>query len=147
MITANGPRLLEYNVRFGDPETQSILALLESDLAQIMLASASGTLSDMEVKVSNKSAATVVVAAPGYPDSYPKGIEMKLDLVQQGITLFHAGTSLENGLLKTSGGRVIASTATAKTLKEAIDQAYVGVTAIHFDGMQYRKDIGARALK
>jgi phosphoribosylamine-glycine ligase len=147
MITSKGPKLLEYNVRFGDPETQSILSLLDSDLAQIMLASASGKLSDVEVKVSPKSAATVVVAAPGYPNSYPKGIEMRLDSVPQDTVLFHAGTSLVNRVLTTSGGRVIASTATANTLEEAIDKAYVGVGAIHFEGMQYRKDIGARALR
>jgi phosphoribosylamine-glycine ligase len=79
MITKTGPRVLEYNVRFGDPESQSLLKLLKSDLAQIMIACTEGKLKDVEVKVSSKSVATVVVAAPGYPDSYPKGIEMKLD--------------------------------------------------------------------
>jgi phosphoribosylamine-glycine ligase len=163
MITKNGPRVLEYNVRFGDPETQSLVALLDCDLAQIMVASADGKLQDVDIRVSHGSAATVVVAAPGYPDAYPKGIEMKLDDTPDGkhvlknhkllltlaldVTLFHAGTSLVNSTLKTSGGRVIAATATSNSLKEAIKKAYDGVACINFDGMQYRKDIGARALR
>ena len=163
MITKDGPRVLEYNVRFGDPESQSLLSLLESDLAQIMIACADGRLKDVDVKASSKSAATVVVAAPGYPDSYPKGITMTLDETPPGniilivndqpltpfldVTLFHAGTTLADGILKTSGGRVIAATATADSLQDAITKAYDGVKCIHFDGMQYRKDIGARALR
>jgi phosphoribosylamine-glycine ligase len=84
MITKNGPRVLEYNVRFGDPETQSLLALLDYDLAQIMIACANSKLEDIDVTVSSKSVATVVVAAPGYPDAYPKGIDMKLDDTPEG---------------------------------------------------------------
>jgi phosphoribosylaminoimidazole-succinocarboxamide synthase len=165
MITKDGPKVLEYNVRFGDPETQSLLALLESDLGEILLACAEGRLADVDVKILSKSAATVVVAAGGYPGSYKKGVEMKLDPPPSGkcfpdcyvypdnndcfadVTLFHAGTTLDGSVLRTAGGRVIASTATADTLEQAIKKAYEGVKCIHFEGMQYRSDIGARALR
>jgi phosphoribosylamine-glycine ligase len=150
MITpSSGPKLLEYNVRFGDPETQSLLPLLETDLAEILLSCATGTLSKLTLTISNKSAATVVVAAAGYPDAYKKGIKMRVSKVpSDDMVIFHAGTSLaENGELATSGGRVIAATAVADTLAKAIDKAYEGVGCIDFDGMQYRSDIGARALK
>jgi phosphoribosylamine--glycine ligase len=167
MMTKNGPKVLEYNVRFGDPETQSLLALMEGDLAEVMVACAEGKLSGVDVKVSERSAATVVVAAGGYPGSYAKGTPMTLDAVPEGkhfpflsfrdlgwnadnvidVVLFHAGTSFSDNTLKTSGGRVIASTATAPTLEEAVAKAYKGVECIHFEGMQYRKDIAGRALK
>ncbi|KAH7087712.1 phosphoribosylamine-glycine ligase [Paraphoma chrysanthemicola] len=147
MMTKQGPKVLEYNVRFGDPETQSLLALMESDLAKVMVACADGRLKDVDVKVSDKSAATVVVAAGGYPGSYAKGTPMTLDATPADIVLFHAGTSFSNNTVATSGGRVIASTATAPTLEEAVSKAYQGVKCIHFEGMQYRKDIAGRALK
>lgn len=164
-MTKSGPKVLEYNVRFGDPETQSLLALLESDLADLMLACTQGRLSEVELYISAKSAATVVIAAGGYPGVYAKGIEMRLDPVPEGrlltglarttiaypcaagIVLFHAGTALVGNSLKTAGGRVIASTAIGDTLEEAVKKAYEGVGAIHFDKMQYRKDIAARALR
>lgn len=148
MITKSGPKVLEYNVRFGDPETQSLLSLLESDLAEVMLACADGKLSTVDLKISSKSAATVVVAAGGYPDAYAKGTLMTIDAAPEDVVLFHAGTNVNGeGKLVTSGGRVIASTAVADTLKDAIAKAYEGVNTIHFEGMQYRNDIGARALK
>ncbi|KAK7532666.1 phosphoribosylamine-glycine ligase [Phyllosticta citricarpa] len=147
MMTKNGPKVLEYNVRFGDPETQSLLPLLETDLAEIMLAGAQGKLGGFEVKVADRAATTVVVAAGGYPGSYKKGIEMKLDPVPEDTVHFHAGTSLKDGVFRTAGGRVIASTAWAPTLEEAVKKAYKGVEAIHFEGMQYRKDIAGRALR
>jgi phosphoribosylamine--glycine ligase/phosphoribosylformylglycinamidine cyclo-ligase len=148
MITKNGPKVLEYNVRFGDPETQSLLLLLESDLAEVMLACAEGRLADVGLKVSSKSAATVVMAAGGYPDSYKKGTEMTITSAPENVVLFHAGTSSSaDGKLVTSGGRVIASSAVADDLKSAIAKAYEGVSSINFEGMQYRKDIGARALR
>ncbi|KAL6704593.1 Bifunctional purine biosynthetic protein ADE1 [Coniothyrium glycines] len=147
MMTKSGAKVLEYNVRFGDPETQSLLALMESDVAEIMVACAEGRLNDVDVKVSNRSAATVVVAAGGYPGSYVKGTPIVLDSVPQDVVLFHAGTAFAENILQTSGGRVIASTATASTLEEAVVKAYNGVNCIHFDGMQYRKDIAGRALK
>jgi phosphoribosylamine--glycine ligase len=149
MMTDNGPKVLEYNVRFGDPETQSLLALMESDIAAVMVACADGTLSDVELRVSDKSAATVVVAAGGYPAAYAKGTPMTLDATPDDVVLFHAGTAYDerDKSLKTSGGRVIASTATAPTLEEAVAKAYKGVECIHFEGMQFRKDIAGRALK
>ncbi|KAF2637681.1 phosphoribosylamine-glycine ligase [Massarina eburnea CBS 473.64] len=147
MMTKSGPRTLEYNVRFGDPETQSLLALMEGDLAEVMVACTEGRLGEVDVKVSDRSAATVVVAAGGYPGSYAKGTVMTLDAVPEDVVLFHAGTSFADNTLRTAGGRVIASTATAPTLEEAVAKAYKGVECIHFEGMQYRKDIAGRALK
>ena len=147
MMTPAGPKVLEYNVRFGDPETQSLLALMEGDLAEAMVACADGRLGEVDIKVSTRSAATVVVAAGGYPGSYAKGTPMTLDAVPADVVLFHAGTVLKDGQLCTSGGRVIASTATADTLEEAVTKAYEGVKCIHFEGMQFRKDIAGRALR
>jgi phosphoribosylamine--glycine ligase len=174
MMTKSGAKVLEYNVRFGDPETQSLLALMESDLAEVMIACVEGRLGEADVTVSDKSAATVVVAAGGYPGSYAKGTAMTLDSVPEGelawlishsfhllthlrvknvsltdidVVLFHAGTSFIDNTLKTSGGRVIASTAIGTTLEEAVARAYKGVECIHFNNMQYRKDIAGRALK
>jgi phosphoribosylamine--glycine ligase/phosphoribosylformylglycinamidine cyclo-ligase len=148
MITKKGPRVLEYNVRFGDPETQSLLPLLETDLAEVMLACTESHLTTLDLKISSNSAATVVMAAPGYPDSYKKGIPMELAPTPTDVFLFHAGTSLsDDGELTTAGGRVIASTAVADTLEAAIAKAYDGVSSVGFDGMQYRHDIGARALR
>lgn len=149
MLTKAGPRVLEYNVRFGDPESQSCLPLLKSDLAELMLACADGTLSSQKLDIAPLSACTVVVAAGGYPGSYPKGTSMQVDQVKEdeGQYHFHAGTSLKDGKLVTSGGRVIAATATGSSLKEAVDKAYQGVQSIKFDGMQYRKDIAYRALR
>jgi len=151
MMTKSGPRVLEYNVRFGDPETQSLLALMENDLLEVMLACAEGQLKEMDLRVRKASAATVVVAAAGYPEGYKKGTPMRLDRTPEDVVLFHAGTTLDEKesppVLRTSGGRVIASTATATKLEDAIKKAYEGVNCIHFDGMQYRRDIGARALR
>jgi phosphoribosylamine--glycine ligase/phosphoribosylformylglycinamidine cyclo-ligase len=149
MLTKSGPRVLEYNVRFGDPETQSCLALLGSDLADLMLACTDGSLSSRSLVVRPLSACTVVVAAGGYPGSYAKGTPMKVAAANEveGSNYFHAGTALQDGQLKTSGGRVIAATATGETLKEAVSKAYKAVEGIQFEGMQYRKDIAYRALK
>ena len=149
MLTKDGPRVLEYNVRFGDPESQSCLALLQSDLAELMLACCNGGLSSQRLSISPLSACTVVVAANGYPGAYAKGTSMRVDSPDgEGLYLFHAGTVKESGgALKTNGGRVIAATATGATLQEAIRNAYKGVELIRFDGMQYRKDIGHRALR
>jgi phosphoribosylamine-glycine ligase len=150
MITPrSGAKVLEYNVRFGDPETQSLLPLLQTDLAEIMLACTSGSLSSLALQVSSNSAATVVVAAGGYPDAYKKGIEMKVSKPSSDdVVIVHAGTALEDDgkKLVTSGGRVIAATAVADTLAKAVDLAYEGVGCIDFDGMQYRTDIAARSL-
>ncbi|KAF1362160.1 phosphoribosylamine--glycine ligase [Lizonia empirigonia] len=147
MLTPTGTKVLEYNVRFGDPETQSLLCLMDSDLAALMLACATGTLSTVPLSVAPKSAATVVIAAPGYPGPYPKGAPMALESLEQDTVLFHAGTALVDGQLRTAGGRVIAVTATAESLEEAVRKAYSGVEKVRFEGMQFRRDIAARALK
>ncbi|KAF1915573.1 phosphoribosylglycinamide synthetase [Ampelomyces quisqualis] len=149
MMTPSGPKVLEYNVRFGDPETQSLLALMHADLAEIMLACATNTLQDVDVRVSDRSAATVVMAAPGYPATYPKGAVITLDKTPQDVVLFHAGTTFSpsDNALRTSGGRVIAATATALTLEDAVRKAYEGVRCVSFEGMQFRNDIAGRALK
>ena len=150
MLTKNGPKVLEYNVRFGDPESQSCLTLLKSDLAELMQACCDGTLASKTLEISPLSACTVVVAAGGYPGSYAKGTPMKVQAPkeEEGMYVFHAGTAKgEDGQLKTSGGRVIASTATGETLREAVDKAYKGLQGIEFEGMQYRKDIAQRALR
>jgi phosphoribosylamine--glycine ligase/phosphoribosylformylglycinamidine cyclo-ligase len=148
MLTPTGPRVLEYNVRFGDPESQSCLPLLKSDLAELMVACTDGTLSSKTLDVAPLSACTVVVAAAGYPGSYPKGTSMEVEVVDdaQGMYIFHAGTIVKEGKLVTNGGRVIAATATGRDLREAVDKAYKGVKCIKFEGMQYRKDIAGRAL-
>lgn len=146
MLTKDGPRVLEYNVRFGDPETQSLLPLLQSDLAKVIEACADERLDKFDLEVNPGYAATVVVAAGGYPGKYEKGLEMELDPTSGGTLLFHAGTTLNGDILRTSGGRVIAATAQSNTLKAAVDAAYKGVECIHFEGMQYRKDIAHRAL-
>lgn len=147
MLTSSGPRVLEYNVRFGDPETQSLLLLLESDLAEVMAACANGRLDAVELRINPGAAATVVLAAPGYPGSYPKGAGMQLGDAPADVTFFHAGTKLDGNTLKTAGGRVIASSAVGSTLKEALSKAYQGVENIRFEGKQFRKDIGYRAFR
>lgn len=149
MLTSEGPRVLEYNVRFGDPESQSCLPLLQSDLADLMVACCEGTLSTKTLAIAPLSACTVVVAAGGYPGAYAKGSAMEIEEPrEEGMFLFHAGTSKgEHGAVKTSGGRVIAATATGMTLKEAAEKAYRGVKLIKFEGMQHRRDIAYRALR
>ena len=148
-MTSSGPRVLEYNARFGDPEAQTLLPLLSpsTDLARILLSCTNRSLDSVPLSVSNDFAATVVVAAGGYPGSYSKGSPMQLKGVSEHVHLFHAGTVLTpEGKLKTSGGRVIAATATGETLEEAVEKAYGGVKVIEFEGMYYRRDIATRAL-
>ena len=149
MLTKAGPRVLEYNVRFGDPESQSCLPLLQSDLAELMLACCTGTLASQSLDIAPLSACTVVIAAGGYPGTYAKGTPVHVSEPNEpGVHLFHAGTSLGgDGKLTTSGGRVIAATATGGMLRDAVDRAYRGVGLVKFDGMQYRKDIAHRALR
>ncbi|KAM0788795.1 Bifunctional purine biosynthetic protein ADE5,7 [Microbotryomycetes sp. NB124-2] len=146
MLTPNGPKTLEYNVRFGDPETESLLSLLKSDLAEILLACVERRLDSVQFEMKDEAAVTVVLASKGYPGSYPKGIEITFDALPQNVTVFHAGTALKDGKLVTSGGRVLAVTATAPTLKQAQALAYEGVKSVHFDGMTFRKDIAYRAF-
>ncbi len=146
MITEKGPKVIEYNCRFGDPETQVVLPLLESDLLDVMTAVTEERLFDIEVKFRNEFAACVVMASKGYPVSYEKGFEITIPENLE-AKVFVAGAKLENGKLLTSGGRVLGVTATADTLKKAIDKAYNEVKKIHFDNAFCRSDIGARALK
>lgn len=148
MITRDGPRVLEYNVRFGDPETQTVLPLMTTDLAELMLACVAGCVDTIDLKVEDKYSATVVVAAGGYPNSYAKGTPMTVtEPTSREVNIFHAGTKLDGAQLKTSGGRVIASSAIGPTLKDAVDAAYAGLSNIKFDAMFYRKDIAHRALR
>ena len=145
MLTPKGPKVIEYNCRFGDPETQVVLPLLESDLLTIMQATTNETLDKCEVKFANKSACCVIMASNGYPSSYEKGFEITIpDDVSENV--YVAGAVLKDGKLLTSGGRVLGVTATASTLKEAIDSSYSLVEKIHFDNAFYRRDIGKRAL-
>ncbi|KAI1735606.1 phosphoribosylamine--glycine ligase [Xylaria scruposa] len=150
MITSSGPKALEYNVRFGDPETQTVLPLLsdDTDLAKIMLACSKGHLDSVSIKIKDEFSATVVVAAGGYPESYAKGDEITVQTPPSDTNIFHAGTKLADGKLQTAGGRVIAASATAKeSLRAAVDKAYEGVKHIQFKDMYYRKDIAHRAFK
>ncbi|KAJ6024563.1 Bifunctional purine biosynthetic protein ADE1 [Penicillium herquei] len=149
MMTKNGPKVLEYNVRGGDPETQTLLPLLskDTDLAQIMVACTEHWLDGVSVKVEPNYSTTVIGVAGGYPGSYAKGTPITLDPTPEGTIIFHAGTTLSGNQLQTSGGRVIASTATAATLEEAVKKSYEGISTIHFDGMFYRKDIAHRAFR
>ncbi len=149
MLTPNGPKVIEYNCRFGDPETQVVLPLLKSDLLTVMQACANGTLDTVDVVFDDGAAACVIIASGGYPESYQKGFAMQgLDENggAEGVTVYHAGTALKDGVLVNNGGRVLGVTATAPTLKEALDIAYQAVPHISFEGSFYRRDIGARAL-
>lgn len=149
MMTKNGPKVLEYNVRGGDPETETILPLLsdDTDLGEVMVACSEHWLDGVTLKVEPKFSTTVIGVSEGYPGSYPKGREITLDSTDTDTLIFHAGTTLVDDKLKTSGGRVIAATATASTLEEAIKKAYAGISTVHFQGIFYRKDIAYRAFK
>ena len=145
MITPKGPKVIEYNCRFGDPETQVVLPLLKSDLLEIMMAVQAGRLSEVPVEFSDETAACVVMASGGYPVKYQSGYEITgLDEKGQaeGVTVYHAGTKLVDGKFVTAGGRVLGVTATGKTLDEALSRAYAGVEKIHFTDVHYRHDIG-----
>jgi phosphoribosylamine--glycine ligase len=150
MLTQAGPRVLEFNCRFGDPETQVILPLLESDLLTIFNACLKGTLDQVVVQWRAGAAATVVAASAGYPGDYPKGREIKGTAGAEmlpGVKVFHAGTRRsDDGLLLTDGGRVLAVTGMGNNLSEAIERAYAGMERIHFQGMHFRRDIGAKAI-
>jgi len=146
MITEKGPKVIEYNCRFGDPETQVVLPLLESDLLDIMLATARGTLRDCEVKFSNKHACCVIMASGGYPESYGKGYAIRLE-PEVFDKIYFAGVKFDEGKMVTSGGRVLGITAVADTLEGAIDAAYSDIGKVDFDNAHYRKDIGKRALE
>lgn len=146
MLTDNGPKVIEYNCRFGDPETQVVLPLLKTDLFTIMQAVSNGSLADVNVEFKNESACCVIVASGGYPSSYKKGFEIKMP-EDVSANVYVAGATNKDGKLVTSGGRVLGVTATADDLKSAIDASYRLVKTIEFESSFYRNDIGARALK
>lgn len=145
MITSDGPKVIEYNCRFGDPETQVVLPLLKSDLLDVMTATASGTLGDVKVEFSDEAACCVVMASEGYPTAYEKGYEIS---VPEDVKpyVYYAGVAEKDGKIVTSGGRVLGVTATAATLSEAVEKAYARVGRISFGNAYYRKDIGKKAL-
>ncbi|MBE5749246.1 MAG: phosphoribosylamine--glycine ligase [Clostridiales bacterium] len=145
MLTPKGPKVIEYNCRFGDPETQVVLPLLKSDLFEIMLAVSEERLSEVKVEFFNKSACCVIMASKGYPESYEKGYEITFNTSRKNV--FVAGAKLEDGKLLTNGGRVLGVTAIAKNLKKAIGKAYKKVSKISFINAYSRSDIGERALK
>ncbi len=146
MLTENGPKVIEYNCRFGDPETQVVLPLLESDLLTIMQAVTNGELDKAEVKFADKNACCVIMASEGYPVKYEKGFEIK---IPQEVTdsVYVAGAEIKGGRLLTNGGRVLGVTAVGDTLGDAIRGAYAKVEKISFDNSYYRRDIGAKAMK
>ena len=146
MLTKDGPKVIEYNCRFGDPETQVVLPLLESDLLTIMQATTNGTLAETEVKFSNQNACCVITASAGYPESYKKGYPITMTDEAKAHT-FVAGAKLADGQLVTSGGRVTGTTAVAPTLPEAIQEAYRLADGVQFERSYRRSDIGQRALK
>ena len=145
MITPDGPKVIEYNCRFGDPETQVVLPLLESDLLTVMMATTNGTLSETEVKFSDKSACCVIMASEGYPVKYEKGYEINIPEEISG-NVYVAGAELKDGKLLTNGGRVLGVTAVEDNLKDAVKASYALVDKISFDNAFYRHDIGAKAL-
>ncbi len=145
MITPNGPKVIEYNCRFGDPETQVVLPLLESDLLDIMIAVADEKLDSTEVKFSDGAACCVVMASKGYPQKYDSGFEITIDK-DIDAAVFVAGAKIKDGKTVTSGGRVLGVTATADNLKKAVEKSYEAVGHVHFENAYYRRDIGKKAL-
>lgn len=145
MLTPNGPKVIEYNCRFGDPETQVVLPLLETDLLTVMQAVTEERLSEIQVKFKNEHACCVIMASNGYPGSYEKGYPLSIpESIQD--TVYVAGAAIKDGVLVTNGGRVLGATALAPTLNEAVKGAYALVEQIHFDNAYFRHDIGAKAL-
>jgi len=146
MITKDGPKVIEYNCRFGDPETQVVLPLLESDLLTVMRAVTDGKLAATEVKFSDKHACCVIMASDGYPVAYEKGYPLTID-ADAAKNVYIAGAAWKDGVLVTNGGRVLGCTAVADTLPDAIRDAYAIVDKVHFSNAFYRHDIGARAMR
>ena len=145
MLTENGPKVIEYNCRFGDPETQVVLPLLDGDLLEIMMACTNGTLADTDVKFMDRSACCVIMASAGYPGKYSGGYEITKDTDIDG-EVYVAGAKLEDGKLLTSGGRVLGVVAIGDGLDKAIEAAYKNVEKVHFENAFYRKDIGKKAM-
>ena len=148
MLTKDGPKVLEYNCRFGDPETQPQMLRLEDDLLKIFMEVASGSLSETKLSWKKEAAACVVVAAREYPGDVTKNLEVTIDPIDDpSVELFHSGTEMKDGKLVNVAGRVISACAHAPTLREALDHAYAAARKIHFDGARFRGDIGYRALE
>lgn len=148
MLTPKGPKVIEYNCRFGDPETQVVLPRLKTDIMDIFDAINNETLSDLDIEWDDRACTCVIMASGGYPKSYPKGIEINglTDGQLDGVTIYHAGTKRDGDKLVTSGGRVLGVTALGESLQDALAKSYAGVEKIKFDGAHYRKDIGQKAL-
>ncbi len=149
MLTPKGPKVIEYNCRFGDPETQVVLPRLKTDIMDIFEAINNETLADLDIEWSDEACACVIMASGGYPKSYPKGIEITglKNGQRDGVTVYHAGTALKDGALVTNGGRVLGVTALGDSLEAALEKSYAAIENIKFDGAHYRKDIGKRALE
>ena len=148
MLTPKGPKVIEYNCRFGDPETQVVLPRLKTDIMDIFEAINNETLSDLDIEWDDRACTCVIMASGGYPKSYPKGIEINglTDGQLDGVTVYHAGTKRDGDKLVTSGGRVLGVTALGESIEDALAKSYAGVEKIKFDGAHYRKDIGQQAL-
>ncbi len=145
MLTEQGPKVVEFNCRFGDPETQVVLPLLENDLVELFQATVLGKLGEVNIRLKSDYAVCVIAASGGYPDAYEKGKMITgLDEVGDDVTVFHAGTQRKNGEFYTSGGRVLSIMGIGPTLEDAQDKAYRNISKIHFKAMQYRHDIGSR---
>lgn len=144
MITKKGAKVLEYNARFGDPETQVVLPRLKTDLYEIFDAIIDGRLSDVDIQWTDDACVCVILASGGYPESYKKGVPIAIGKLPEDIVLYHAGTAFKDGKLVTSGGRVMGVTAKGKDIEEARKKAYDAIKNIHFDGMFYRHDIGIK---
>jgi phosphoribosylamine---glycine ligase len=145
MLTSGGLRVLEFNSRFGDPETQAVLPLLETDLLDIAEACTNGTLADIAIRWKDGAAVCVVLASHGYPEKAVSGKELTLGMLPENVVCFHAGTKTDNGNIITAGGRVLGLTAWANNIESAIETVYSNVSNVSFEGMQYRKDIAQRA--
>ena len=148
MLTPKGPKVIEYNCRFGDPETQVVLPRLKTDIMDIFEAINNETLSDLDIEWDDRACTCVIMASGGYPKSYPKGIEINglTDGQLDGVTVYHAGTKRDGDKLVTSGGRVLGVTALGESIEDALAKSYAGIEKIKFDGAHYRKDIGQKAL-
>ena len=148
MVTKDGPKVLEFNVRFGDPETEAILPRLESSLADVLMKTAQGRVSEINMKWSEKPSVCIVMASEGYPGTLRKGFEITgiEDAEKDGAIVFHAGTSVRDGKIVNSGGRVLVVTADGEQVTDAISKAYEAVAKIHWTGVQYRHDIAKRAV-
>ena len=148
MLTPKGPKVIEYNCRFGDPETHVVLPRLKTDIMDIFEAINNETLSDLDIEWDDRACTCVIMASGGYPKSYPKGIEINglTDGQLDGVTVYHAGTKRDGDKLVTSGGRVLGVTALGESIEDALAKSYAGVEKIKFDGAHYRKDIGQKAL-